>query len=121
VALNHAVRLRKNSEFQRVKQQGRSIMSPLLILAWMTNDVVRTRVGFVISKRISKRAVDRNYIKRLLSEAIRVFLPRLPGGLDIVVSARPKASTADLRTLKQDMFTLLRQAHLLEATSNPDE
>jgi ribonuclease P protein component len=115
VALNHAARLRKNSEFQRVKQQGRSIMSPLLILAWMPNDVARIRVGFVISKRISKRAVDRNYIKRLLSEAMRVFLPRLPGGFDIVVSARPKASTADLRTLKQDMFILLRRAKLLEA------
>jgi ribonuclease P protein component len=115
VALNHAVRLRKNSQFQRVKQQGRSVMSPLLILAWMPNDVARTRVGFVISKRISKRAVDRNYIKRLLSEAMRVFLPRLPGGLDIVVSARPQASTADLRTLKQDLFTLLCRTKLLEA------
>ena len=115
MALNHAVRLRKNSEFQRVKQQGRSIMSPLLILAWMPNDVAKIRVGFVVSKRISKRAVDRNYIKRLLSEAMRAFLPRLPSGLDIVVSARQKANTVDLRTLEQDMSTLLRRAHLLEA------
>jgi ribonuclease P protein component len=121
VALNHAVRLRKNSEFQRVKQQGRSIMSPLLILAWMPNNVAKKRVGFVISKRISKRAVDRNYIKRLLSEAMRVFLPRLPGGLDIVVSARQKANTANLRVLEQDMVILLRRAKLLEAPSNPDE
>jgi ribonuclease P protein component len=121
VALNHAVRLRKNSDFQRVRQQGRSIMSPLLILAWMPNDGARIRVGFVISKRISKRAVDRNYMKRLLSEAMRVFLPRLPGGLDIVVSARQEASSVDLRILKQDMLALLRKAHLLEATSNLEE
>jgi len=121
VALNHAVRLRKNSDFQRLRQQGRSIMSPLLILAWMPNDVVRTRVGFVVSKRISKRAVDRNFIKRLLSEAMRDVLPRLPGGLDIVVSARQEANMADLRTFKQDLFTLLRRAKLLEATSNLDE
>ena len=95
-------------------------MSPLLILAWMPNDVEKIRVGFVVSKRISKRAVDRNYIKRLLSEAMRVFLPRLPSGLDIVVSARQKANTADLRTLEQDMLTLLRKAQLLEATSKLD-
>jgi ribonuclease P protein component len=116
VALNRAVRLRKNSDFQRVKQQGHSVMSSLLILAWMPNDVVRTRVGFVVSKRISKRAVDRNFMKRLLSEVMRGVLPRLPDGLDIVVSARQKAGKADLRTLKQDLFTLLRQAKLLEAT-----
>jgi ribonuclease P protein component len=120
VALNHAVRLRKNTEFQRVRQQGRSIMSPLLILAWVPNDVAKIRVGFVVSKRVSKRAVDRNYIKRLLSEAMRTFLPTLPSGLDIVVSARQKANTADLRALEQDMLTLLRRARLLEARPEVD-
>jgi len=120
VALNHAVRLRKNTEFQLVRQQGRSIMSPLLILAWMPNDVAKIRVGFVVSKRVSKRAVDRNYIKRLLSEAMRALLPRLPSGLDIVVSARQKANMVDLRTLEQDMSTLLRRAHLFEARPEVD-
>ena len=121
MALNRAVRLRKKSEFQRVKQQGHSLMSPLLVLAWMPNDIASTRIGFVVSKRIAKRAVDRNYMKRLLSEAMRGLLPRLPGGIDIVVSARQKANTANLRILEQDMLTLLRQAKLLELSSNPDE
>jgi len=52
---------------------------------------------------------------------MRDVLPRLPGGLDIVVSARQEANMADLRTFKQDLFTLLRRAKLLEATSNLDE
>jgi ribonuclease P protein component len=95
-------------------------MSPLLILAWMPNDVAKIRVGFVVSKRVSKRAVDRNYIKRLLSEAMRALLPRLPSGLDIVVSARQKANMVDLRTLEQDMSTLLRRAHLFEARPEVD-
>ena len=120
MALNRAARLRKNSDFQRVKQQGHSIVSPLLVLAWMPNDGSSTRVGFVVSKRIAKHAVDRNHMKRLLSEAMRDLIPRLPGGLDIVVSARQKANTANLRILEQDMITLLRRAKLLEAPSNPD-
>jgi len=95
-------------------------MSPLLILAWMPNDVAKIRVGFVVSKRVSKRAVDRNYIKRLLSEAMRALLPRLPSGLDIVVSARQKANMVDLRTLERDMSTLLRRAHLFEARPEVD-
>jgi ribonuclease P protein component len=121
VALNRAVRLRKNRDFQRVKQQGQSIVSPLLVLAWMPNDVASTRVGFVVSKRIAKHAVDRNHMKRLLSEAMRDLVPRLPGGLDIVVSARQKANTANLRMLEQDIVTLLRRANLLKAPSIPDE
>ena len=92
-------------------------MSPLLVLAWMPNDEARTRIGFVVSKRISKHAVDRNRIKRLLSEAIRGLLPGLSGGLDIVISARQNAKTANLRILEQDMLILLRRAKLLEANS----
>lgn len=115
MALSRALRLRKGSEFQRVRQQGRSIASRLLILAWIPNEVAQLRIGFVVSKRISKHAVERNYIKRLLSEAIRPILPEIPTGWDIILSARTQAGSADLQALKQDMVTLLRRAHLLEA------
>ena len=117
MALNRALRLRKNSDFQRVRQQGRSVTSRLLILAWTPNDEARVRVGFVISKRISKHAVTRNYIKRLLGEAIRPVLADLPVGLDIVFSARGQILGADLSTLRQDMSTLLRRARLLATPS----
>jgi ribonuclease P protein component len=113
VALNRALRLRKSSEFQRVRQQGRSITSRLLILAWTANDVAQLHIGFVVSKRISKRAVERNYLKRLLSEALRPVLPELIPGWDIVLSARKDMLTADLRTLEQDIAVLLRRARLL--------
>lgn len=113
VALKRAFRLRKNSEFQRVRQQGRSIASRLLTLAWMPNTVAQLRVGFVVSKRVSKRAVDRNALKRRLSEAVRPLLPDLPAGWDIVLSARRETCTADLHTLEQDISALLRRARLL--------
>ena len=114
MALRRALRLRKSSEFQRVRQQGRHLTSRLLILAWVPNDVGRLRVGFVVSKRISKLAVKRNYIKRLLSEAVRPLLPGLSGAWDIVISARSEAANADLHILEQDIVTLLRKARLLE-------
>jgi ribonuclease P protein component len=117
VALNRALRLRKSSEFQRVRQQGRSITSRLLILAWTANDVAQLRIGFVVSKRISKRAVDRNYLKRLLGEAIRPILPDVTPGWDIVLSARKDTLTADLHTFEQDIPALLRRARLLAPAS----
>lgn len=115
MALNRELRLRKSSEFQRIRQQGRSLTSRLLILAWMPNEVARLRIGFVVSKRISKHAVERNYIKRLLSEAIRSSLPELARNWDIVLSARNAVVSADVHTLQQDILALLRRAGLLEA------
>jgi ribonuclease P protein component len=121
VALRRALRLRKNSEFQRVRQQGRTIASRLLILAWMPNDAGQLHIGFVVSKRISKHAVERNYMKRLLGEAIRPVLPELPTGWDIVISARTSTDSADLQALRQDIVTLLRRAHLLAAPHRSNE
>ena len=113
MALKRAFRLRKSSEFQRVRQQGRSITSRLLTLAWIPNDVAQLRIGFVVSKRISKRAVDRNALKRRLGEAVRPLLPDLSPGWDIVFSARRETLTADLQALEQDIPALLRRARLL--------
>jgi ribonuclease P protein component len=118
VTLNRALRLRKGSDFQRVRQQGRSITSRLLILAWVPNEVTTLRVGFVVSKRISKLAVKRNHIKRLLSEAIRPVLPEISGNWDIVLSARQAIIGADLSTLQHDIVTLLHRACLLEAAAS---
>ena len=116
MALKRALRLRKSSDFQRVRQQGRTITSRLLILAWSPNEVAQLRMGFVVSKRISKHAVERNYSKRLLGEAVRGLLPALPMGMDIVFRARNQAKSADLRALEQDMRIMLQRAKLLPAT-----
>ncbi len=71
------------------------------------------RIGFVVSKRISKHAVIRNYKKRLLSEAIRPSLDELSGGWDVVISARHNILDADLSAITHDITTLLRRAKLL--------
>ena len=79
----------------------------------MPNSEDGIRIGFVVSKRISKRAVIRNYSKRLLSEAIRPSLDELSGGWDVVISARHSILDADLGMLTQDITALLRRARLL--------
>ena len=72
------------------------------------------RVGFVVSKRVSKHAVERNYIKRLLSEAVRPVLSNLPSGWDVVFSAKSQVVGVHLPVLAQDVSQLLRRARLLE-------
>jgi len=120
VALKRAFRLRKSSEFQRVRQQGRRVTSRLLTLAWMPNDGAALRIGFVVSKRIAKHAVERNALKRRLGEAVRPLLAELSPGWDLVFSARRETLTADLQTLEQDIPALLRRARLLARPDQPE-
>jgi len=86
----------------------------------MPNDLARLRIGVVVSKRISKHAVTRNYIKRLLGEAMQASLSELSGGWDVILSARSSILTADLPMLQQDVGMLLRRARLLAPTQTPE-
>ena len=117
MALKRALRLRKNTDFQRVRQHGRKTASRLLVLMCVPNNLATVRVGFVVSKRISKQAVERNYVKRLLSEAIRPLLLDIPAGWDIVVSVKQTIVGIPLSALAQDLYMVLRRARLFASSS----
>jgi ribonuclease P protein component len=120
VALKRALRLRKSKDFQRVRQQGRNTASRLLILTFASNDLATLRIGFVVSKRVSKRAVERNYVKRLLSEAIRPILADIPAEWDLVISAKSSIIGVNLLDLVEDLQTLLRRARLPNLSATPE-
>ncbi len=120
MALKRALRLRKSKDFQRVRQQGRNAASRLLILTFAPNDLAILRIGFVVSKRVSKRAVERNYVKRLLSEAIRPILVDIPAGWDLVISAKTSIIGVKLSDLVEDLRILLRRARLLNLSATPE-
>jgi ribonuclease P protein component len=51
------------------------------------NDLGHSRVGLVVGKKVAKRAVRRNYIKRTVREWFRLNQHRL-GSMDYVVRAK---------------------------------
>lgn len=57
------------------------------------------RLGLVVSRKASPRAVVRNRVKRRIREAYRQHQEKL-GGLDIVVVASAKAATAPATVLR---------------------
>jgi ribonuclease P protein component len=120
MALKRALRLRKSKDFQRVRQQGRNMTSRLLILTFAPNDLTTLRIGFVVSKRVSKSAVERNYVKRLLSEAIRPVLVDIPAGWDLVISAKTPIIGVKLPDLVDNLRILLRRARLLDFTTRTE-
>ena len=80
-------RLRRSSEFERVRRRGRSVSNQLLVVSFAANQLGENRYGFAIGRRVGK-AVRRNKVKRWLREAVRRLHPRLRQGYDIVFVAR---------------------------------
>lgn len=64
------------------------------------------RVGFIIGKKQLASAVDRNYLRRLLREAVRQRRPALDA-FDIILRLRIPCSPATLSKLSLEAAELL--------------
>lgn len=84
-------RLTDDYDFRRVKRLGKTYHCPLFKLTTAPQKRIgQPRFGFVISTKIDKRATVRNRIKRLLREAVRASLSKIPNGFDLVFVVRPQ-------------------------------
>ncbi|HIX61383.1 MAG TPA: ribonuclease P protein component [Candidatus Halomonas stercoripullorum] len=72
------------------------------------NGLGHPRLGLVISKKNVRRAVDRNRLKRLARESVRLQQSSLPA-VDIVLLARRGAGELDKATLHRQLFGMWRR------------
>jgi ribonuclease P protein component len=112
VGLPRANRLRRNSDFQRVRASGHSWANRWLVLAALTNDLGCVRVGVTASRRIGS-AVVRVRARRLIREAVRPWLDWISGSWDLVFIARAPLAEASFQDVDRAIAQLLRRAGLV--------
>ena len=120
--LPSALRLRRNRDFQAVYRVRKSWATPSLVLYIRfharppSGDTSSVRLGFVISKKVAKRAHERNLLKRRLREICRrELIPQKTSGRswDALFVARSLAPTLDFPQLTAEVEMLSRRAGLL--------
>ena len=90
MTLKREYRLRGKKEFDKIKKEGRLVQNPFFSLLILEKQEDGPKFGFIVSKKIDKRAVVRNRIRRLLAEACRQILPKMRK--DVKIAFLPKQS-----------------------------
>jgi ribonuclease P protein component len=82
------------------------------VLRAVPNALNLTRFGFVVSKRVSVKAVDRNRIRRRLRDIVR-RAPILEGWDQLLIARKPIVE-ADFQTIRSVVLDLERRLDLLD-------
>ncbi len=117
--LNQEQRLRRKSDFQALRENGISRAHPLLVLRATPNALPYTRFGFVVGRRVSLKAVERNRIRRRLREIVR--RAPLRAGWDQLLIARRSSVGVDFSVLRDAVLELEKRLGLVEKVEGGSE
>ena len=103
-------RLTKTDEFSSVFGFRRAIRGKLLMLHYQPRsaEFSEARLGVVVAKKLLKRAVDRNRVKRIIREQFRCLRDKLPA-CDLVLRLSAKPKPLDGKELAEEFVALLKK------------
>ncbi|MEK7502258.1 MAG: ribonuclease P protein component [Patescibacteria group bacterium] len=99
------LRLPKNIRFTKENQ----ISSNFFLIKIAENKTEYKRFAVVVSKRIDKRAVIRNKIKRQIRRCIEENKNDLPSGKDILMIVRPKIKDRQIEEICESVKKLFKK------------
>lgn len=112
-------RLKKKTDIERVLKMGRSFKEGFLVFKILKTDLSKMRFGFIVPKKISKKATVRNRIKRKLGEIIRSKLKKInltegsaEKGIDGLLIATPGLENKDFWEIEEAIGELFSKGKI---------
>jgi len=105
-------RLAKQKDFDNVFKRGKPVFSTNLKIKFVTNERKNSRLAFVVSNKISKKATVRNKLRRQMSEIVRTNLKMIKMGYDVVVVVKQSILKRNFEQIEKELLADLKKAKL---------
>ena len=105
--------IKKNDEFKKVYQFGKSYANKYLVMYIHKNDMNKNRLGISVSKKVGNSVV-RHRIARLLRESFRLNDEKFHSSWDIVVVARMGAKGKNYSDIESALIHLAKLHKILK-------
>ncbi|MBT3690143.1 ribonuclease P protein component [bacterium] len=102
----------KEKDFKEIARKGRIASSQEITLKVLKSDIEDNRFGIVISKKVSKKAIERNKLKRQIKEIIKLELKSLKNGHSILILVSPRMIGKEYNEIKEILLKLFKKANL---------
>ena len=96
------LRLSKKIDFDMVFKHGRSKALRCFFIRWRENQLHHPRIGIIVSNKVSKKATERNTLKRRIRE-ILWKVHREIGDTDIIIIAKQGSVNTPYKDIERDM------------------
>lgn len=107
-------RLTKEKDFEKIFKQGKAYYTKLLGVKILASQFRFNRFGIIISSKVSKKATERNRLKRRIRQAVRELDKKLKSGFDLAVIASPGFLKQDYEIIKGELEKIFRELKLFK-------
>ena len=107
--------LKKQNRLSRItkKSKGSFYSSPFFSIKIYDGEEKTTRFGFVVSKKISGKAVVRNRTKRVLRDAAQSLVQRISPEKDIIVFSKKELNSKKEEEALRSMTEIFMKAKII--------
>lgn len=99
-------RLTRDSKFAQVFKKGKNISGKYFNLSFFASGDT-LRIGIIVSNKVSKKAVERNRIKRIARVVMKENLSKIKDGTWLTIVARCGSETVENEILRQDLEIII--------------
>ena len=96
-------RLVKKKDFEKIFKQGQAYYTRLLGVKILASQFKFNRFGIIVSTKVSKKATERNKLKRQIRQALRELNKKLISGFDLVIMVLPSLLNQDYQAIRGEL------------------